>query len=377
MAIGWRFLQISRPRINFAPASLSNAQLEGKGMSIRRHVTRTAPGARREAFTLVELLVVITIIGILMGLLLPAVQGARESGRRTQCQNNLKQLGLAMLQHETAKRYLPTAGWGYAWTGDPDRGSGIKQPGGWTYCILPYIDQSALAKLGAGLADGNGNSTSAKAKALVQLITTPLAVLHCPTRRQLKLYTNFNTQFNCGPATAVAHSDYVGNGGDNNLDDATQSRQPNAYSQGDLATYWAGLPLNTGVCLQHTELPLARVTDGPSNTYLVGEKYLTPDNYENGEDGGDNETAYSGFNWDIVRSCSNATTYQASNYQAPQQDTPGHGNVWNFGSAHPGSFSITFCDGSVHGISYSIDPETHRRLCNRADGQPIDASKLQ
>jgi prepilin-type N-terminal cleavage/methylation domain-containing protein/prepilin-type processing-associated H-X9-DG protein len=351
-------------------------------MAIQRHDTRTAPGARREAFTLVELLVVITIIGILMGLLLPAVQAAREAGRRTQCQNNLKQLGLAMLQHETAKRYLPTAGWGYAWAGDPDRGSGIKQPGGWTYCILPYIDQSALSRLGAGLADGNGNSTSPKAKALVQLITTPLAVLHCPSRRQFKLYTNSNGQNNCGPASAVARSDYAANGGDNNLDDATQSTflgggQPNSYSQGDDPTYWAHLQRNTGVCLQHTELPLAKVTDGPSNTYLVGEKYLSTDNYENGVDPGDDQTAYSGFNWDVVRSCGNATTYQASNYQAPQQDRPGSANPWNFGSAHPGSFTITFCDGSVHDISYSIDPETHRRLCNRADGQPIDASKLQ
>jgi hypothetical protein len=209
------------------------------------------------------------------------------------------------------------------------------------------------------------------------LITTPLAVFHCPSRRQFRLYTNTNGQDNCGSASAVARCDYAGNGGDNNLDDATQSRQPSSYSQGDMATFWAGLLLNTGVCLQHTELPLAKITDGPSNTYLVGEKYLTPDNYENGSDPGDNENAYSGLNWDIVRSCSNVGTYTASNYQAPRQDTPGIQNEWNFGSAHPGSFSITFCDGSVHSISYSIDPETHRRLCNRADGQPIDSSKMQ
>ncbi len=343
----------------------------------KTELSQAGRSSRRVGFTLVELLVVITIIGILIGLLLPAVQSAREAGRRTQCQNNLKQLGLAILQHETAKRYLPTAGWGFSWVGDPDRGSGIRQPGGWTYCILSYIDQQGLAQVGTGLADNNGNSTSPKAKALVQVITTPLAVLHCPSRRQVKLYVNFNGQYNCGSAPAVAHSDYAGCGGDNNLVDATQNGQPSSYSQGDDPNYWVNFKRNTGVCLQHTELPLAKVTDGPSNTYLIGEKYLTPDNYENGEDGGDNETAYSGFNWDIVRTAAIPGGTNGYNYQAPMQDTPGNGNLWNFGSSHPGTFTMVCCDGSVHSISYFIDLETHRRLANRSDGQAIDASKLQ
>jgi prepilin-type N-terminal cleavage/methylation domain-containing protein len=343
-------------------------------MAFHRCKADTAPRARRAGFTLVELLVVITIIGILMGLLLPAVQAAREAGRRTQCQNTIKQLGLAMLQHETAKRYLPTAGWGFAWTGDPDRGSGIKQPGGWAYCILPYIDQANLAQMGAGLADNNGTNNSPKAKALLQLATTPIASFHCPTRRQVKLYPDQGTQqLNCAPASLVTHIDYAANGGDNNFVDATQTVQPTTLSQGNDPHYWATQKYDTGVCLQHAELPLAKITDGPSNTYLVGEKYLSPDRYEDGSDFGDNENAFTGLNWDNVRSCKDNN----GSYQAPQQDTPGKGDYWNFGSAHPGTFSVTFCDGSVHGISYSIDPETHRRLCNRSDGQPIDASKLQ
>ena len=104
-------------------------------------------------FTLVELLVVITIIGMLVGLLLPAVQSAREAGRQTQCKNNLKQLGIAMLAHHEANGFFPSGGWGWYLVGDPDRGTGPNQPGGWCYTILPYLDQDPLFRMGAGMTD--------------------------------------------------------------------------------------------------------------------------------------------------------------------------------------------------------------------------------
>ena len=125
-------------------------------------------------FTLVELLVVVAIIAILIGLLLPAVNSARESGRVVQCKNNLKQMGMACLAHEEAQGFFPTGGWGWFWVGDPDGGYGYSQPGGWIYNILPHTDKSDLHDLGLG------GSTSVKNQAVLKLVATPLTFTNCP-----------------------------------------------------------------------------------------------------------------------------------------------------------------------------------------------------
>jgi len=144
----------------------------------------------KRGFTLVELLVVITIIGILISLLLPAVQAAREAARRAQCNNNLKQIGLAVCNHESALKFYAMAGWGTYYLGHPDLGAGLTQPGGWLFNILPYMEQSGLYNL-----QSNKHGADLQAAA-VTLMTTPLSCYYCPSRRQAKTYPNLDSKWN-------------------------------------------------------------------------------------------------------------------------------------------------------------------------------------
>ncbi|MGD9127767.1 MAG: DUF1559 domain-containing protein, partial [Planctomycetia bacterium] len=140
----------------------------------------------RRGFTLVELLVVIAIIGILIALLLPAIQAAREAARNMECKNHLKQIGLGFINHHTAHGHFPTGGWGWHWCGDPDRGAGARQPGGWLYNILPYIEQNDVYQLGAG------QGYAVKMVAGGERNEIPIPTYNCPSRRKSIAFENPN-----------------------------------------------------------------------------------------------------------------------------------------------------------------------------------------
>jgi len=312
-------------------------------------------------FTLVELLVVITIIGILVALLLPAVQMAREAARAAKCRNNLKQIGLAFAQHEEAHRQYPTGGWGYLWVGDPDRGVNHRQPGGWVYNILPFIEQQVLYQ------QGSGQSAAQKKAAAARVTETPLGLMNCPSRRPPIVYPavwngGYNA-YNADPVPGHARSDYGVNAGH-----IVQTYAgPPDLATGDTSWRWPGwINSLTGISYLRSEVAEAEVVDGASNTFFVGEKYLNPDNYENGLDPADNLSMYEGFDWDVNR--------WANQSLLPAQDRSGVTKIREFGSPHPGGCLFVLGDGSVRSIHYSIDPATYTKLGNRMDRQTIDAA---
>jgi prepilin-type N-terminal cleavage/methylation domain-containing protein len=323
---------------------------------------------RRNAFsgfTLVELLVVIAIIGVLIALLLPAIQAAREAARRTTCINNLKQLSMAAINHESARRILPTGGWGWHWVGDADRGTNRHQPGGWLFNVLPYIEQQTLYE---EFADGLRNTITARQKDGARMIVKKsLPVINCPSRRDAapfdkpadSLFIAYNASDNPPEDNKASRSDYAVNAGDTAFIESGRGPDPSQIdlSNDDAWSGWSSYPPTNGVCFSRSELPLKKITDGLSKTYYCGEKYLNPDNYANGLDGGDNETWCTGWNNDNFRS----TAFP------PFPDTPGYAETRIFGSSHAGAFHMAMCDGSVHAISYEISAEIHRLFGSRAD----------
>jgi prepilin-type N-terminal cleavage/methylation domain-containing protein len=295
----------------------------------------------RKAFTLIEVLVVIFIISSIIGLLLPAVNAAREAARSTACQNNLKQIGIAFQLHEQSMGHLPSAGWGSAWTGDADRGTGSGQPGSWIFSLLPYMDMQNLHNIPA---DGNPLeiTTQQKEKA-AQAAEIPIPILICPSRRsETTGPLKPQTLWNMNHAEKVSKTDYAVNAGDNEV---AWGQGPEPDSQ-----QFEDMTLSTGIAHQASQIKFSHLTDGLSNTYMAGEKRISaPEHDEQGAlFGSDSNTA----RW---------------TQEPPAQDSGIIGN--NFGSKHTNYCIMLVCDGSVRQISYEIDPTTHSRLGNRKDGQ--------
>jgi prepilin-type N-terminal cleavage/methylation domain-containing protein/prepilin-type processing-associated H-X9-DG protein len=281
----------------------------------------------RDAFTLIELMVVIGIISVLIGILLPAVQKVREAANRTVCQNHLKQFGLAFHSHHDATGYFPTGGWDwftaptYVTPGVPAVGE--DQKAGWGFQILPYLENQTAWRTGP-----------------VEAIGAVYPEFFCPTRRV--------------PTTVDLPDDYT----------------PSIANEGmvtrALCDYAAANLNDQGVVRRFYPVRIADVTDGLSTTLLVGEKRLNLNDLNKGAPD-DNEGYTCGYDHDTVRNT----------------DFPPEPDYWGsdtggevFGSSHPGQFNTVFADGSVHPISYSIDPVIWSALGNKSDGRAIGGSEF-
>lgn len=360
---------------------------------VSRQPTRAARLRDIRGFTLVELLVVIAIIGILVALLLPAIQAARESARRSQCQNNLKQLGLAVLNFESAQKHFPSGGWGYRWAPDPDHGIGVEQPGSGLYSILPFHEEQALFDLGKGL------PVAQKMTANKQRLQTPLKVWVCPTRRSPIAYPNTSTidfvlkPYGSDTLTSVVKSDYAFNAGSvtSVLFGAGPNLGPstNPWQEGDSGYGFpvaSQIKLVTGIIFAHQTYRISQITDGTTSTYLIGEKSVDATRYiDPGSDGGglgDDQGALVSDERDSVRYAvydvvdPEKSLYPMQDVPNPQLLTPPKDITLRFGGAHSGGLMMAFCDGSVHTVSFSIDYRVHSYLANRKDGQTFDRSDV-
>jgi hypothetical protein len=277
--------------------------------------------------------------------------------------------------HEAQHGVFPSGGWGFLWIGDPDRAAGPEQPGGWVYQVLPFVEQVPLHQRGS---DGNpAVQTPGQLEAGSALAATPLPLMNCPSRRSAgawpvqPIHGWADPHGTLGGLRLNARTDYAACAGDPLLPHDFSGPPTLAIAgQWTTADSWRAnlqFPYSAdpgGVCFIRSRITAAAIRGGLSNTYLVGEKYLNPDDYFTGRDSGDNQSMYSGYNHDHYRSV-------RLGYK-PLRDQTGRRAPENFGSAHPAGFTMAFSDGAVRHLGYDIDAEVHRGLGLRNSAAVIE-----
>jgi prepilin-type N-terminal cleavage/methylation domain-containing protein len=297
----------------------------------------------RAAFTLIELLVVIAIIAVLVSLLLPAVQQAREAARRSQCSNNLKQLGLAIHNFENSQLTLPSSRLG-------------PQHGTWFVQILPYVEQSALYN--------SWNISNTYYVQTVPVQTAQVPVFNCPTRRANMLSTQFEISSTGIPDTNLhpgSLGDYAGNGGQ------FAGSIVDAYLCNGAMCQANSVVANSQIVTTQSQTKMRDITDGTSQTFLIGEKHAPMAYYgESGPTWGDGSI----FNGDFPRNFSRIAGQPKFNLGLGPNDLTGPFHC-KFGSDHIGICQFLFTDGHIAAVSTSIDLNVLNRLAVRNDGLTV------
>lgn len=326
---------------------------------MRRYQSKQA----NRAFTLVELLVVIAIIGVLVGMILPAVQNVREAARRTQCLNRLRQIGLAtMMFHDTNEAFPPARLYPKKYA-IPPHNAGSDQPT-WLVRILPYLEQQAFYDQWDLSKSYNDQPEEAVSRAISSFV--------CPSRRTTdnalvpSEYSEVLITAPCGCGGWVeievvggATGDFAGNHGD--LSPGSTGAESDYYYGGNgTGVIISSQAKSTGSGFTWIDrISFASITDGSSNTALAGELHVTKENL--------NSIPYNGpiYNGEDLAAFTRVGGPGVPILSGSKKSST---SILGFGSWHPGTCNFVFADGSTKAIENRIDTVTLGQLCHRSEG---------